>query len=314
MGAAEQKLGELLKLERERRQLSLADISSDIKIPAENLEGIENGDLSLLPTPVYYSLFTRTYCQTLGIDYNRTMEAIREDLGQDQKRGEKAKTSLKAEELKPLPEPPMSRLKLDSFFKKFLGITTTLVIVFLGYMLVDSIFLSNGHDKDGASEMLQDVNAERLNAVAGFNWDTPEYNPPAEIKIELKPHGESWTMVVADGDTIIYRLLTPGKDYTASAKHRLLVSVGVPEAVDVLINGQIVDLRDSINQRISRIEVNQANLQSYLNPSTENILKSDTGLLQQGRLEQDKLKQATITESVQDPSDTSAKDPDKDES
>jgi len=72
MGIVEQKLGELLKLERERRKISLDDISSDIKIPVENLESIENGDPSLLPTPVYFTLFTRTYCQAMGIDYNRT--------------------------------------------------------------------------------------------------------------------------------------------------------------------------------------------------------------------------------------------------
>ena len=314
MGIVEQKLGELLKLERERRQLSLADISTDTKIPEENLEGIENGDMSLVPSPVYFTLFTRTYCQALGIDYNRTADAIREELGLDQKRGENSKTGQKAEELNPPPKSSVSRLRPNTMLKKVFGIGAGLVIVFLGYLLVDSAFLSNGLDKNGASEMLKGVNAERLNAVTGFDWNTPEYSLAAEIKIELKPRGESWTTVMADGDTVIFRSLTPGKDYKASAKHRLIVSVGVPEAVDILINGQLVDLRDPVNQRISRIEVNQANLESYLNPTSENMPNSDTGQLLQGQLELGKTTQVTVTEGPKNPTDSSKKNLEKDES
>jgi hypothetical protein len=195
-----------------------------------------------------------------------------------------------------------------------MGVAAALVVIFLGYMLVDSVFLSNGLDRNGASEMLKGVNAERLNAVAGFDWNTPAYIPPAEIKIELKLRGESWTTVMADGDTVIFKRLTPGKDYTATAKHRLVVSVGVPEVVDVLINGRLVDLRDPVNQRISRIEVNQANLQSYLNPSLENAPKSDTGLPEQGLLEQYKPTQVTLTEGIKNPSDTSGAALENDES
>jgi hypothetical protein len=179
---------------------------------------------------------------------------------------------------------------------------------------VDSVFLSNGLDKNGASEMLKGVDAERLNAIAGFDWNTPRYAPPADIEIELKARGESWTTVMADGDTVIFRRLTPGKEYSASAKHRLVVSVGVPEAVDVLINGQVVDLRDPLSQRISRIEINQANLQSFLNPSSVNSPNSDTGLLQQGLLEKIEPGQVTVTGDASIPPETSKTTPEKDES
>jgi hypothetical protein len=76
----------------------------------------------------------------------------------------------------------------------------------------------------------------------------------------------------------------------------------------------LVDLRDPVNQRISRIEINQANLQSYLAPSLGNMPESNTGLLQQGLLEQDKPAQVTITEGTKNISDTSGTALDKDES
>jgi len=314
MGLVEQKMGELLRLERERRQLSLVEISSDLKIPQENLEGIEKGDLSLLPTPVYYGLFARSYSQALGIDYNRTLEAIKEEVSQEQRRADRSRVSVKTEEVQVAPRIRDSTLRLDTPIRKLIGAAAILVLIFLTYMVIDALFLSDGLKRNGASEMLKGVDAERLNALAGFNWDVPGYKTPAEIKIDLKPKSESWSTVMADGDTVIFRRLIPGREYTATAKFRLVVSIGVPEAVDVEINGRLVDLRDPINQRISRVEVNQANLGTFLNPSFDNLLPNDTGLLEQGRLEQDTSSKVTINEDGSLPADTSGTAMEKDES
>jgi hypothetical protein len=88
----------------------------------------------------------------------------------------------------------------------------------------------------------------------------------------------------------------------------------VPEAVDVEINGRLVDLRDRANQRISRIEVNQANLESFLNPSIENLTPGDTGLLEQGQLEQDAASKVMIIKDENISSDSSGTILEKDES
>jgi hypothetical protein len=187
-------------------------------------------------------------------------------------------------------------------------------LAFLTYLVVDALFLPDGLKRNGASEMLKGVDAERLNALAGFNWVVPGYKPPAEIKIELKPKSESWGSVIADGDTAIFRSLIPGRGYTATAKYRLIVSIGMPEAVDVEINGRLVDLRDPANQRISRIEINQANLESFLNPSFDNLPPNDTGMLEQGRLEQDTSLKVTINKDENISSDSSGTALEKDES
>lgn len=297
MGLVEQKMGELLKLERERRQLNLEDISSDIKIPMEVLDGIEKGDLSLLPTPVYYGLFARTYSQSLGIDYTRTLEAIKEEVSSSQKRSEPPKAGIKSEEsssAKPAKEPGP---RLNTPVKKLVGAAVVVIVVFAAYMAVDTLFFSDGLSRNGASEMLKGVDAERLNALAGFNWEVPGYKPPTELRIELKPKSESWATVMADGDTIIFRRLLPGNGYVAAAKYRLVVSVGVPEAVDIEINGRLVDLRDPANQRISRVEVNQANLQSYLDPSFDDLPTVEIKSPEQGQVELESSSKISASES-----------------
>jgi hypothetical protein len=159
-------------------------------------------------------------------------------------------------------------------------------------------------NRNNTAEMLKGVEAERLNALAGFNWETPVYKSPSEINIEVNPHSESWGTLMADGDTVLFRRLVPGKVYSASAKYRLVVSIGVPQAVDIKINGRLVDLRDPISQRISRVEVNQANLESYLNPSFDHLPPTDTNRLNQGLLDTDTTQKVSMSKIEIAPTDT----------
>jgi len=314
MGMIEQKLGELLKIERERRQIKLETICTDLKIPLENLEGIEQGDLSLLPTPVYYNLFARTYCQSLGIDYNRTLEAIKEELSLEQKSSVKPKAIDTQKDSEETDQPSGKSIKLNTPKKKLVGAVAVLLLVFFGYIAFDMFIMAGGNKKNGSSEMLKGMNSERVNSLAGFNWDVSQYKSPSEIKIDLNPRSESWSTVIADGDTVIFRRLVPGKIYTASAKYRLVVSIGVPQSVDVQINGRMVDLRDPVSQRVSRIEINQANLEAYLNPSLENLPPAENLPLKQGSLEPDTLQRVSVTKEIPAITDTVLTATDKDES
>lgn len=314
MGLVEQKLGELLKLERERRQISLAEICSDIKIPQEVLEGIEKGDLSLLPTPVYYSLFARTYCQTLGIDCNRTLDAIKEEVAQEHRRSDKPKSVAIVEQARPVQEKHKAALRLNTPMKKSVGVAAILAIIFLAYWALDNLFSPDRLSRNGTSEMLKGVDAERLNALAGFNWDVPGYKPPAQLTISLKPKSESWCTVIADGDTVVFRRLTPGRDYTATGKYRLVVSIGVPEAVDVEMNGRLIDLRDPINQRISKVEINQANLEYFLNPTLDDQSSTNIGIFEQSRQQPGTASKVSINEGVSSPSESTGTALDNDES
>ena len=58
--------------------MSLEDLAVELKIPLASLESVESGDITTLPSEIYYSLFARSYAEALGIDYPRTIEAIKE--------------------------------------------------------------------------------------------------------------------------------------------------------------------------------------------------------------------------------------------
>lgn len=65
----------LLKENREVLGLTLKDIFQRTRITVVNLEAIENGDLHLLPVPIYTRNFIKTYARALGIDSKPFLES-----------------------------------------------------------------------------------------------------------------------------------------------------------------------------------------------------------------------------------------------
>ena len=64
-----------LKEKREALGLTLRDIFQRTRITVVNLEAIENGDLHLLPVPIYTRNFIKTYARALGIDSKPFLES-----------------------------------------------------------------------------------------------------------------------------------------------------------------------------------------------------------------------------------------------
>ena len=265
MDSVEKKFGKVLRQERESRQLDITELSERLKIPLENLQGIEEGDLSKLPTEVYYNLFARSYSTFLGIDFSMTIDAIRSDI--EQAEMEKAAQAKRAsgveDEYEVNPEAEKSPLR------KVLGIAAILVLLLLAYVAIDMLFVKDSTAKNEQDTYLQDIDKNRLAEFAGFDWDKTSYLPPQKIKIRLIPKKESWGSVMTDGDTAIFRKLLPGRVYEASAKYRMVVSIGVPSAVDIELNGRLANLRDEVSRRISRVHINQTNLESFFNRTSQ---------------------------------------------
>lgn len=69
-----------LKEKREALELTLKDIFQRTRISVVNLEAIENGDLHLLPVPIYTRNFIKTYARTLDIDSKPILESYEDYL------------------------------------------------------------------------------------------------------------------------------------------------------------------------------------------------------------------------------------------
>jgi transcriptional regulator with XRE-family HTH domain len=66
--AAEIGFGNQLRLERERRRITLASIAADTKISLALLQGLERDDVSRWPSGIFRRSFIRAYAKAVGLD------------------------------------------------------------------------------------------------------------------------------------------------------------------------------------------------------------------------------------------------------
>lgn len=72
-------VGDLLRREREARNLSLKEAATAINIRTGQLEAIENGDIGALPGMVYAIGFVRSYAVQLGLDGDETAALFKKE-------------------------------------------------------------------------------------------------------------------------------------------------------------------------------------------------------------------------------------------
>ena len=67
-------LGERLKRQRERRGVTLQQISHSSKVPASLFAALEAGDCSRWPAGLYARAYVRAYADAIGLNPDETVE------------------------------------------------------------------------------------------------------------------------------------------------------------------------------------------------------------------------------------------------
>ncbi|MCP4684968.1 MAG: helix-turn-helix domain-containing protein [bacterium] len=284
MGELETKFGDLLQLERERQKITLADLATELKISEDSLASIEKGDAGSLPSEPYYKMFSKTYAERLGIDYAKTIDAIREELGEslepelkvagERKEGEPPESGKKAVSDKEAEEDEEEPSEEKAFIKKVIYISAAIVVVFILVLVGYKFIFGGGEESAVPGERVEEADGpsptESANAeFANYQWGVPENARPESLLVTLTSREQSWATVLADGDTVLYQNLTPWREYNVKAAYRVLVSIGIPRLVDIKLDGTPVNLVNATSGRISRVEINQSNRTMFEPPAAE---------------------------------------------
>ncbi|QIG54659.1 DUF4115 domain-containing protein [Altererythrobacter sp. BO-6] len=75
-------VGQKLRRAREKQGLKLAQMGERTRISQRHLELIEDGEFAALPARTYAIGFTRTYARELGLDENRLVDELRQELAE----------------------------------------------------------------------------------------------------------------------------------------------------------------------------------------------------------------------------------------
>jgi len=76
-----QSVGQQLKNARESQGKSLEDVGGELKIRADHVAALEEGDFSKFDAPIFIRGFVRTYCRFLKLDHNALIVQLNQELG-----------------------------------------------------------------------------------------------------------------------------------------------------------------------------------------------------------------------------------------
>ena len=284
MSELQQKLGEVLRLERERKNLKLAHLAESLKISEENLQHVEAGEIDQLPAPLYFSLFAKAYAETLGVDYNATLDAIEADI--EERRAEEAAKKAKRESNERAEAGPIEK-EGTSGDKQIMWISGAAIVGIAAIMifLFAFVFEKQGDLSEGAETPAdQTIFTEELESqFASYDFGNPPTTPPEPITMTLQANRETWAAIFADGEQALYQTLRPWRLYTVTADHRITASVSYPRSVEIKLNGEVVDLRDPQTGLIRQVRIDQVNLDRW---PRENPVRQATPPNPQSRTQQ----------------------------
>jgi cytoskeletal protein RodZ len=226
-------VGTTLRVARERRDLTVAQLASTTKIPATVLQAIEDNAFDKVPRGIFVRGFIRSYSREVGLDPEEMIEQFFAETAQATPSVDGIET-VRDEVI----DDEIGQLQIDpdvSGSRPGWGYALIVAALVVG---VVSFNRSNTSDAPLAASAVAEAaplsdavaaNAQELDAIATTG---------GALRFEMHANSECWVRAVVDGRTVVARLLQPGERVTTDAQHDVVLRVGDPAALTYTINGR----------------------------------------------------------------------------
>lgn len=216
-------VGERLRDARLAQKLDLADIAQRTRIPLRQLEAIEEGDYSRMPTPTYAVGFAKAYARAVGEDEAAVAREVR---------GQAEVTAARKPEYQPYdieeaPRAPSGGVMIGAIA------LALLLVVGAGLWYGTSWFRGDGLDPAAPAAAPADPTA---------TTPVPAATPATAAQVTLVANDEVWVRIYdAAGRTLKQGTLAAGERYDVPADATgPMINVGRPDKLQVLVNGTAV--------------------------------------------------------------------------
>ena len=250
-------IGDMLRAEREKQNLTVQDIEKGTSIRALYIESIEAGDYSKLPGEVYTKGFIRNYANFLKMDAAAVVKRYMEENHPDVVAAAQAEKEQAAEQVRPAAAPAPKvrqqmpaapkvkptgsgystdeefRQRVESSHKKqnmMLVAAVVLAVAGGAYYLMSSD--DSAATKKPATTTTQQAKAPAPEAAK------PEAKKADGVEVAAKFTDRCWTQVVVDGKTVYEGTMEKGKNETWKGKEKVVITAGNADAIEVTLNHQ----------------------------------------------------------------------------
>lgn len=228
-------VGELLRTEREKQNLTVKDIEKATSIRAIYIQAIEDGKYDVLPGEVYLKGFIRNYASFLGLNPQQALEVYRDS--QTPQAPQPAAPSAPAAPAMP----PKVEAGREEEGRSSLG-RWAIVLVVLAVIAGAAWAVFNQLNQPPAPQSKPpqvQVQPAPTPAPAPTPQKTPAPAPAARpIVVVAKYTADCWTRVTADGREVYEGIPRLGESFTWNANQSMTVHLGNAAGVELTYNGQ----------------------------------------------------------------------------
>jgi cytoskeleton protein RodZ len=270
--------GEKLKQEREKRKITLEQISVSTKIGTRMLQALEEDKFNQLPGGIFNKGFVRAYSRFVGLDEDQTVADYLLASGD----APPPPTEIAALEEEREPAENIRRMEATSssasrplpwgWFAALLLIIALALSVWSRRWREHEKPIAHPNQNTTAAPEPRDTSsapsAQALNLASGTRSGevpangspnssapstaspppqtqsaTPQDRPVAagEFVVDVQAHEESWVSYTADGKTHSSELLTAGSERSIPARKEIVLKLGNAGGVDLRFNGKKVN-------------------------------------------------------------------------
>ena len=237
-------IGDLLRRERERQNLSIKDIEKATSIRALYIDAIEKGEYKTLPGEVYAKGFVRNYANYLKLNANEIVNAFNEEM-HPQEELQDAAGSSSAEEARQEQSaernreeyrgPKITSLESYPIEKSSHGVRNALMVAVAVFVVALVALIAFGGDEEPSAPAPR----AKTQTQQGQKQTEAAPKPAADgVEVKLSFTDLCWTEVVVDGKTEFEGTAEKGKVLTLKGKDKVRITAGNAGALNYSLNGK----------------------------------------------------------------------------
>jgi cytoskeleton protein RodZ len=268
--------GQKLKLEREKRKITLEQISVSTKIGIRMLQALEEDKFNQLPGGIFNKGFVRAYSRFLGLDEDQTIadylqasgdalpastepaahgETSHENAAHESATRENRADKDKVSRLEASADAPPRQVPWGVFAGALLVVA--LALSFWSHRRREHMreavrptpatATTQASGQASVSDLPTNGSPTGVPAPSGAPKTSPDLAPasptiPGEFTVVIRAREESWTTITADGKTISSELLSAGSERAVRGRKEITVRTGNAGGVDFRFNEKKVDI------------------------------------------------------------------------
>ena len=279
-------VGDILRQERERQNLTIKDIEHGTSIRAVYIEAIENGDYEKLPGNVYTKGFIKNYGNFLKIDGDSLSRQFTAEVAppptppvvqqNDKSTSENRTNEIIDEpipdinEINKQPQNEPTKIKFNDHSKSSSNSGLIVAAVILIAAIAGGLwyYFTNIEGKELAqnppaqTEQQNSESSTNSSSATPASAQTPSdnanvnANAPASnldgVHIQAKFTDKCWTRVIADGRVVYEGIPETGETLSWQAKDRISVTAGNAGAVEFIENGNSIGVAGNVGAVVEK--------------------------------------------------------------